>query len=458
MRAMICWCSIVFALVPTLGAQGQERPLNVLLIMIDDLGWADLHCQGNQGLETPNIDRLARQGVRFTDAYAAAPVCSPVRAALLTGKSPARLHITNHLPHQPRFTPKDAVLDPAPMLDHLPLEHVTIAERLRPRGYATGFFGKWHLCGSGRGELGRGLAAYHPEKQGFDVNVGGCALGGPPTFWDPYRIHQIPSRKKGEYLPDRLADEANAFITKNAARPFLLCLWNYTVHWPMEAPKDLVEKYESRVGPGIRDARYAGMIEAMDRSIGRVLGKLDELKIADRTLVIFTSDNGGYSGVADNRPLREGKGYLYEGGIRVPLIIRGPGVKPGRTDATPVITMDLVPTLSEAAGVTIDDAEIEGVSLWPRLRDTAPLAPRALHWHYPAYAWHKSNRLGGAIREGDLKLIERYDDGSLELYDVARDLSETTNLARRRPEDAARLRNSLRSWLKETNAAMPVRR
>ena len=265
---------------------------NILFILIDDLGWMDLHCQGNANLKTPHIDALAGQGMRFTDAYAAAPVCSPTRAAIMTGQSPARLHITNHLPHQDRFTPEDSRLLPAEMLDHLPLEHVTLAERLREEaGYATAFIGKWHLY---KGKERQ----YNPLHQGFDINIGGCSYGGPPTFFDPYRIDFLPDREAGEYLPDRLADEAIAFIKQQDAKgaPFFVALWNYTVHWPMEAPARLVAKYRDRPLKGYRDHRYAAMIEAMDMAIGRVLGTLDQLEDAEDTIVVFTSDNGPFGG------------------------------------------------------------------------------------------------------------------------------------------------------------------
>ena len=271
---------------------------NILFILIDDMGWMDLGCQGNEHLHTPNIDALAKDGIRFTDAYAPAPVCSPTRAAIMTGQSPARLRITNHLPHQDRFTPKDSKILPAQMLNHLPLKHVTLAERLKEdAGYATAFIGKWHLY-TGREEK------YNPLNQGFDINIGGCSYGGPPTFFDPYKINFLPDRKKGEYLPDRLADEAITFMSeqKSKKKPFFVALWNYTVHWPMEAPAKLVEKYKDLPVKGYRDHRYAAMIEAMDRAIGKVLRSLDELLISDATLVIFSSDKGPFGGVGDARP------------------------------------------------------------------------------------------------------------------------------------------------------------
>lgn len=435
-----------------------DRP-NVLLIMVDDLGWMDLACQGNKLVETPNIDRLATQGMRFTDAYAAAPVCSPTRAAVLTGQAPARLQITNHIPDQKRFVPDNPKLLPAPMLDHLPLEHVTIAERLQQSGYDTAFLGKWHLSGGGSTrDGGKGKIEFAPENQGFDVNIAGAAYGGPPSFFSPYRIYSLPDGDDGEYLPYRLAEESIRLIEQKRTRPFFVCLWNYTVHWPMQAPEDLLKKYESRKGPGLNDTRYGAMIEALDLSIGRILKALDESGQADNTLVIFASDNGGFGGVSDCRPLRESKGSLYEGGIRVPLIVRWPGhVRPKTVNSTPVISMDFFPTLLELAGLQPDPSQpLDGESLVPVLEETGKLKRDALYFHYPNYAWHRSNRLGGAIRAGNLKLVENFDDDSLELYDLTRDLSEKQNLASKRPEDAARLQKMLAAWRDETHAAMPL--
>ena len=432
--------------------RAAEPPPNILFILIDDLGWMDLRVQGNLAVHTPNIDQLAAEGMRFTDAYAAAPVCSPTRAGILTGVAPARLQITNHIPDRERFIPDNPQLLPAFMLDHLPPKHETVAERLQRAGYTTAFFGKWHLSGSGRG-----LPEFEPTAQGFDLNIGGCAFGGPPTFFDPYRIPNLPPRKTGEYLPDRLADESIAFMKQNRVKPFMIFLWNYTVHWPMEAPDELIQKYAGHKGPGLNDSRYGAMIEAMDSAIGRVLKSLDDLKLRDNTMVVFTSDNGGYSGVADNRPLRDGKGDLYEGGLRVPLIVRWPGiVEPGSVSRVPVISMDFLPTLLEAANVSgTSNEKLDGVSLIPILRQSGSLNRDALYFHYPNYAWHRSNRLGGAIRKGKYKLIERFDDGTLELFDVESDLSESQNLAEDHPEHARSMANQLKRWRATVQARMP---
>ncbi|MEC9092069.1 MAG: sulfatase-like hydrolase/transferase [Planctomycetota bacterium] len=247
---------LCFFFTGSLPVSADDRP-NVVLIMADDLGWMDLNCQGNKSLVTPNLNQLAAQGIRFTDAYSAAPVCSPTRAALMTGLAPARLHITNHLPDQKRFTPDQAKLNPAPCKDFLASEYKTLAEYLKSAGYATGFLGKWHLSDSA-GQQGQGNASYYPENQGFDLNVGGCSYGGPPTFFDPYRIHNLPPRKTGDYLPDRLTDDSIEFISRvKDSGPFFLCLWNYTVHWPMEAPLKLLKKYEGKKGRG---SKIPGML------------------------------------------------------------------------------------------------------------------------------------------------------------------------------------------------------
>ena len=450
-------------------ASAPNTPPNIVMIMIDDLGWSDLRCQGNRLVETPHLDQFAKESMRFTNAYAAAPVCSPTRAAVLTGQSPARLRITNHIPDRPSFTPPNATHQSAEMRDHLPLEKRTIAELLKEEGYNTAFLGKWHLSGRGKGN-----SQFEPTQQGFDLNIGGCGYGGPPTFFDPYKIPHLKDRKKGEYLPDRLTDEAIQFLhnhqtanqAKKTPKPFLLFLWNYTVHWPMEAPEDLLKKYASRTGPGLNDTRYGAMIEAMDAAIGRLLKELDRMKLAKNTIVIFTSDNGGFGGVADNRPLRAAKGHLYEGGIRVPLMIRWPGVvKAGSLCEVPVISMDFFPTMLDIAiqfrqqesPEALKHHPLDGESLLPLLKQNGTLKRKNIFFHYPNYAWHRSNRLGSAIRSGQYKLIERFDDGSLELYDLQSDIGEKQNLTSRYPEKAKLLHQQLIQWRQQSNAAMPKR-
>lgn len=422
---------------------------HIVLIMADDLGWQDLHCQGNPVLRTPNLDALAKQGVRWTNAYAAAPVCSPTRAALITGLAPARLHITQHGADGKQFWPEDRLIQPPSTQSDLPHETTTLAERLKSAGYATGFFGKWHL----------GSKKFWPTQQGFDVNVGGCGYGGPPTYFDPYRIPALPPRKPGEYLTDRLADETIAFLRREKSHPMFVCLWTYNPHYPFEAPKDLIEHFKGKRGPGLKNPIYGGQIEATDRAVGRVLDELDRLGLTEDTLVIFTSDNGGWSGATDNRPLRAGKGFLYEGGLRVPLIMRWPGVtKPGSESETPTVSMDLSATILDAAGIDLKNGEtLDGTSLRPLLQGDR-FERGALYFHYPHFAFHKSNRPGSAIRMGQYKLILRHDDQTVELFDLAEDLGETKNLAKDRPKLAQRLKTQLENWLAETKAGLPTKR
>ena len=426
-----------------------EKP-NVVLIMTDDMGWMDLHCQGNPLLRTPRVDALAKQGVRFTNAYAAAPVCSPTRAALITGLAPARLHITQHGADGKQFWPPNRRVQPPPAQHELVHTTTTLAERLKSAGYATGFFGKWHL---GRDKQ------FWPTKQGFDVNLGGCGFGGPPTYFDPYRIPSLPNRKKGEYLTDRLADETIRFLRREVDNPMFVCLWTYNPHYPFEAPENLVAHYQGKEGPGLKNPVYGGQIEATDRAIGRVLDELEALKLTKNTLVIFTSDNGGWSGATDNRPLRAGKGFLYEGGLRVPLIVRWPGVTDaGTIQETPAISMDLTATILDAVGVALEPGEtLDGESLRP-LFAGGKLNRDSLYFHYPHFAFHKGNRPGSVIRRGDYKLIQRYDDDSLELYNLKSDPSEGTNLADKKPQIVQELAAQLKNWLEETNAGLPQKR
>lgn len=438
---------------------------NVVLIMADDLGWKDLHCYGNSKLDTPNIDRLAEQGLLFTDAYSAAPVCTPTRAALMTGESPARLNITNHAGgHPPNFQKPDTNLITPIWLRHLPLERVTLAEQLRAAGYATGFVGKWHLSHSRQSipDANNKLPSepeLRPEHQGFDRNIGGCHFGGPPAYFSPYRIPNLKGKTDGEYLPDRCADECIDFVesAKASDRPFFLCWWNYSVHYPFQAPADLVEKYEKRKGPGIENPTYAAMIEGMDASIGKLLTALDDQGLSEETLVIFTSDNGPFA--ANVKPLRAEKGYLYEGGIRVPMIVRWPGrVKPSTRTSTPVITMDIHATILDVAKLQADPSNTpDGSSLMPMLTGNSELQRESICFHYPNYAFHKKNRLASAIRSGDYKLLWFYDDDSVELYDLKNDISESRNLADQNPEKATQLRSRLEAWLKDTNASRPQR-
>lgn len=456
-RARLVALLVIFAaVVPAAAARPTtEQPPNIVLIMADDLGWMDLHCQGNQLLDTPHIDALATDGMRFTDAYAAAPVCTPTRAAMMTGQSPARLHITNHAPGHPDVVPEGTHLRGAPWTTYLGLEYVTIAERLKGAGYATGFIGKWHLSyRPGQDDEGPFEPRLRPEFQGYDLNVGGCSRGGPPSYFEPYRIPNIAPRREGDYLPERLADECIAFVKENRRRPFFLTWWNYSVHYPIQAPESLVEKYRGR--SDVENPGYAAMIEGMDTAIGRLLSTLDELELTDKTLLIFTSDNGSLFG---NLPLKKNKGYLYEGGIRVPWIVRWPGVvEAGSTCSVPIISTDTYSTLLEVVGLKRDRALVsDGESIVPLLRQSGSFKRRTLYFHYPNYAFHKQNRLASAVRHGDYKLIKFYADGSVELYNLASDIGENHNLASEQPDVARDLEQKLDAWLRETKAQMPVR-
>ncbi|MGY8770654.1 MAG: sulfatase [Pirellulales bacterium] len=443
--------------VPSVQAEADTRP-NIIVIMADDFGWMDVHYQGNKDLDTPELDRLATQGMQFTDAYAAAPVCSPTRAAMMTGQSPARLALTNHAAgHPDGFYPKGSKLAEAEWVRHLSLDYVTLAERLKQAGYATGFVGKWHLSHKpGSDDQGKYEPRLRPEHQGFDVNIAGNSYGGPPSYFAPYRLPNLEDGPKGEYLPGRLADEAIKFMKDNQDGPFFLSWWNYSVHYPFQAPEKLVKKYEERLKGTGKNHIYYAMIEGMDSAIGRVLKAVDDLGIADNTLLIFNSDNGALGN--NNQPLRSGKGHLYEGGIRVPWIVRWPGVvKPGTTNAVPVISMDTFPTILEAAGVQLEsDYILDGESLLPLVKQTGKLQRNAIYFHYPNYAFHKQNRLGGAIRRGNYKLIKFYDDNSIELYDLSNDIGEKKNLANNKPKVAKRLQQQLEQWLLDNNAKMPV--
>jgi arylsulfatase A-like enzyme len=434
-------------------AAERRRPPNIVFILADDLGWTDLGCFGSSFYQTPNIDRLAQQGMRFTSAYAACPVCSPTRASILTGKYPARLHLTDWIPGR---TPPGVRMRVPDWTPYLPLKEVTIAEALQPTGYVSASIGKWHLGGE----------EYYPEKQGFAVNFGGCDLGATPTYFYPYKIPNIGTGKNGEYLSDRLADEAVAFLETSKSRPFFLYLAHYAVHTPVEAKAEMAARYRPRVRPGQAHSHpeYAAMIESVDESVGRVLRKLEELNLVNDTIVIFNSDNGGVVGrrhITSNEPLREEKATLYEGGIRVPLIVRWPGLtKPGSVSDIPVISTDFFPTIVEMSGAPAPArGAVDGVSLVPLLRQQGGLQRSSIYWHYPHYNFHQPlipTRPCGAIRKGDFKLIEFYEDGFVELYNLREDIGERKNLARALPDKAAELRRDFDTWRKSVGAQMPV--
>ncbi len=448
-----------------------EKPLNVVFFLVDDLGQRDLGCYGSTFYETPNIDRLARDGARFTDAYAACPVCSPTRASIISGQWPQRTGVTDYIgaPFQPEQWKRNTKLLPAPYADRLPPGTSTFASRLKEVGYKTMFAGKWHL----------GPQGHWPENFGFDVNFGGHSGGGPyggKGYFSPYNNPRLTDGPAGEHLPDRLATETASFIEQNKDAPFLVYFSFYDVHTPLMAREDLKKKYEEkRRKLGLkekwgreepRDVRlsqdhvvYAAMVEAMDQAVGKVIAKLDELKIRDRTLIIFTSDNGGLSTSegwpTSNMPLRGGKGWMYEGGIREPLIVHWPGVsRAGSVVATPVSSPDFLPTLIDAAGTEWKaNQPVDGVSLRNALQQK-PVTDRALFWHYPHYG-NQGGAPAAAIRRGDWKLIHWFEDDTIELFDVVKDLGETTNLAAAEPQRVQSMLAELQQWQKQVGARFP---
>ena len=437
----------------------EARRMNIVLFLVDDLGWRDIGANGSTYYQTPNIDRLAREGVRFTDAYAACAVCSPTRAAVLTGKYPARLLLTDWLPNG-RWEPKSR-LRSARFVRSLPLEEVTLAEALREGGYRTANIGKWHLGGE---------PFSLPQHHGFDLNIGGNAHGAPWDFFFPYegnwaipttgqrvRWNVFSEGKPGEYLTNRLTDEAVAFIRGSRDRPFFLYFPHYAVHTPLQAKPEVVAKYE-RIPEERRQGKpvYAAMVESLDDSVGRVMETLRELRLENDTVVIFTSDNGGFYNATSNAPLRANKGAYYEGGIRVPLIVKWPGVaRAGTVSAEPVTSTDLYPTCLAAAGLPARPHQhVDGLDLRPVLTGGATLGRPAIFWHFPHYNDHPHSVPSGVIRQGPWKLIETFDPEGLELYNLADDLGEQRNLAAAQPARVAELKRALDAWRVEVGAEM----
>ncbi|MCF6331858.1 MAG: sulfatase [Draconibacterium sp.] len=444
----------------------QKKQPNIVFILVDDLGWADVKCNFPESFyDTPNIDRLAENGIRFTQAYSANPVCSPTRAALMTGKHPNRVNITDWIPgsdpkNRPLLGPQDA--------NELALKEITIAEKMKEKGYKTCFIGKWHLGGEG----------FYPEDQGFDINIGGHDKGSPPGgYYSPYKNPKLKDGPKGEYLTDRLTSEGIHFIEENQKNPFFLYLAFYTVHTPIQASKEFIEKYKAkreqlgidtvphrREGDGWtkllqENAAFASMVASMDENVGRVLESLKKNGLDKNTWVIFTSDNGGLSTLTrknaptSNGPLRAGKGWCYEGGIRVPLIIAGPGVmEPGRTVDQPAVSMDFFTTILNIAGVEHEDND--GVNLLPVLTEKKPIERDELFWHYPHYhgsAW----KPGSALRKGNWKFIVYYEDNRTELFNLKDDPGETTDISAANPEKVAELKMILDKKLAGSNAKFP---
>jgi arylsulfatase A-like enzyme len=450
---------------------GRSRPPNFVFILVDDLGWRDVGFAGSRFYETPHIDRLAARGMVFTRAYAAAAVCSPTRASILTGRYPARLGITDWIrarrdggeigpgrknpegfdddPAHTLLTPRNALF--------MELGEVTIAEVLKKAGYATGHVGKWHL----------GPDEFSPRSQGFDRNVGGADIGHTESYFDPYLnegapIPSLTPRREGEYMTDRLADEACAFIRAHRDRPFYLNLCHYAVHLPLQAKPEDVAKFSVKPADGgQKDPVYAAMIKSVDDAVGRVMGTLDELGLAETTCVFFFSDNGGLHTVTDNAPLRMGKGYPYEGGLREALAVCWPGLVPaGARCEEPVSSVDFFPTILSLAGCSFPgDRIIDGLNLSAVLTGRRRALPeRALFWHYPHYWWGDRVRPWSVVRSGDWKLIRFYEDEREELYNIAADESESNDLAATRPGIVGALGHRLDSWLQDVGAKLPKSR
>ena len=469
-------CRILFVALAVLSishAASAADHTNFVFFLVDDLGYMDVGCNNPETFyDTPNINALAKSGMRFTDGYAACPVCSPTRYSIMTGKYPTRVDATNYFCGR-----RAGKFNPAPLNCQMPLEEVTIAEALKKHGYATFFAGKWHL---GPNEN------FWPEKQGFDVNAGGIDRGGPyggKKYFSPYGNPRLSDGPDGEHLPDRLATEANKFMEANKDKPFLAYISFYSVHTPLISREDLKKKYQEKAEKlklhekeqfGDEEqiwnnnkprkvrivqshAVYAGMVEAMDMAVGKVLDKVDALGLTENTVVMFTSDNGGLStsegSPTSNLPLRGGKGWLYEGGIREAFLIRAPGVtKPGSTCGAPVISTDFYPTILELAGKpALKDQHLDGVSLKSLLAGGEKLDRESIFWHYPHYP-NQGAFPGGAVRQGNWKLIERYEDGQVHLFNLDDDIGELHDVAGQNEERVAEMRTDLHKWYKTVDA------
>jgi arylsulfatase A-like enzyme len=434
-----------------------QKP-NIVLINVDDLGWKDLTCQGSQYYETPNLDKFASQSMTFTNAYAGAANCAPSRACMLTGQNTPR-HGIYTVGNSDRGKPQDRKLIPTKNITSIEDDNLTIAHFLKPLGYTCCTVGKWHISSD-------------PLKNGFDINIAGGHWGSPSKggYHSPYNFPNCEQKKPGEYLTDRLTDEAIGFIEKHKAGPFFLYLPFYTVHTPLQAKKEKKQKYENKPGTEAhKNPTYAAMIESMDENVGRLLKSIDDHNLTENTIVIFTSDNGGIWATSKQWPLRAGKGAYYEGGIREPLFIRWPNkIKAGSKCDVPVTNLDFFPTILEATGVKKKEKLLDGVSLMPLLTQSGTIPERPLYWHFPIYlqAYAKNNpdnrdvkfrtRPGSVIRYGEWKLHEYFEDNGLELYNLRTDVGEKNNVASKNPEKVKELHAMLKQWRKETNAPVPT--
>lgn len=459
----------LLSIVKITNVAARERP-NIVLIVIDDWGWTDAGCYGSTFYETPNIDKLASEGMRFTDAYAAHPVCSPTRASIMSGKNPGRINITQWI---------RGSADGVPYVRQLPLSEVTVAEAFKDSAYSTFFAGKWHLCENGNSET------YFPRNQGFDINKGGCHWGSPSggkRYFSPYNNPQLSNGSAGEYLTDRLTDESLTFIGNNKTNEFFVDLCHYAVHTPIQAKSADISYFKGKAdtlpahttyknypsdGVTVRvyqdNYTYAAMVKSVDESIGRIMDKLETEGISENTIIILTSDNGGFStsktgkhGPTCNTPLRYGKGWCYEGGIRVPLIIKWPGkVIPGSECSVPVISHDFYPTMLEMADLPLrPEQHIDGVSLVPLLQQTGSIDRECIYWHYP-HNHGSGHKPSSAVRCGDYKLIEFFNKPHhAELYNLKDDIGETNDLASQNPNIYNELLTKLYEWRIEVDARM----
>ena len=450
-------------------AEKPPKKPNVLFILVDDLGWKDLGCYGSSFYETPNIDRLASQSFRFTNAYSSNPVCSPTRASIMTGKHPSRLGITDWIPG---FNPLDRKLLGPEDKHALPLEEFTMAEALKAAGYPTFYAGKWHL-----GEEG-----FFPEDQGFDINKGGHHKGSPPGgYYTPYKNPRLEDGPEGEYLTDRLTEESIAFIEQNQDKPFFLYLAFYTVHTPIQPNKKYIEKfvekrkslkdslpikieeYNSYTVQNQYDPEYASMVYALDHNVGRLIDQLKVSGVLENTLIIFTSDNGGLTTLTKNRrdaptsvlPLRAGKGWTYEGGIRVPLIIKPPEEHQPKVINAPANSMDYYPTILDYTGIGLNPKQHkDGISLKPLLEGKTDITHQELYWDFPHY--HGSGWAPGrAMRKGPWKLVYFFEDDRYELYNLDKDIGESNDLALVYPKKLEEMKNLLDVWANEVGAQTP---
>jgi len=440
-------------LLPLLNHAADRKP-NFVFLLVDDLGWGDFGFNGAEFYETPNIDRLGSEGMRFNNGYAACTVCSPSRAAILTGRYPARLNLTDWITGHKRPYARLAVPDWETRIAH---ERVLLPEALKEGGYDTIFLGKWHLMPIGKADFDR----HYPTDHGFDVNIGGREWGQPKgrgKYFSPFDMPNLDDGEPGDFLTDRLTDAAIDYLdSRDRKKPFLMYFSYYTLHGPLMAPPELVKKYEAKADRfenaknEYLDPRRAGMVEKLDDSIGRILSKLEKLGMADNTVVVLTGDNGGnYDETTAG--LKGFKGFSHEGGVREPFVIKWPGrTRPGSQCDVPVIGTDFYPTLLEMAGLPPKPGEhVDGVSMVPLLTGKAKSLKRDnLYWHYPHY--HRTDPYG-AIRSGDWKLIEFFEDGKLELYHLGDDSNEIVNRAQQNPEKAQELLRQLKAWRTSVDA------